>query len=224
MQLNVKTVLFQIIQFSISMQFSSIWPFDRTLSSATTPGQSGPGSDGNERVFRIPQSSCITGTSLSDRLVSVGGGPLCRGVVSVFYIPSQQGNNVLDCNVLISKFELQSCYYVHFQSKTLGKSIKCWRTSLHSYVQWDGFVFLLTVVVFDCGSLTNLFESVCPFFVLWMDILLWYLLLVFWSVFLGELKGSRIIPLVCQWPGRLGFNPRLSHAKDSKHGTRCHLA
>ena len=39
-QLNVKTVLFQTIQFSIGMQFSSIWPIDRTLSGATTLGQS----------------------------------------------------------------------------------------------------------------------------------------------------------------------------------------
>ena len=30
------------------MQFSSIWPIDRALSGATTPGQSGPGSNGNE--------------------------------------------------------------------------------------------------------------------------------------------------------------------------------
>ena len=37
----------------ISTQFSSIWPIDRTLSGTTTLGQSGPGSDGNERVLRI---------------------------------------------------------------------------------------------------------------------------------------------------------------------------
>ena len=30
-QLNVKTVLFQAIQFNISTQFSSIWPVYRTL-------------------------------------------------------------------------------------------------------------------------------------------------------------------------------------------------
>ena len=53
-QLNVKTFLFQTIQFSISTQFSSIWPIDRTLSGATTPGQSRPGSDGNEGVLYIP--------------------------------------------------------------------------------------------------------------------------------------------------------------------------
>ena len=40
-----------------------------TLSCVTTPGQSGPGSDGNKGVVRIPQSSCITGTSPSDCLM-----------------------------------------------------------------------------------------------------------------------------------------------------------
>ena len=41
-----------------------------TLSGASTPGQSGPGSDGNEGVLCISQSSSITGTSPSDCLVS----------------------------------------------------------------------------------------------------------------------------------------------------------
>ena len=52
------------------MQFSSIQPIDRTLSGATIPGQSGPGSTGNEGVLRIPQSPSITGTSPSDCLES----------------------------------------------------------------------------------------------------------------------------------------------------------
>ena len=43
---------------------------DRTLSGATTPGQSGPGSDGNEGVLSSSQSSNITGASPSDCLVS----------------------------------------------------------------------------------------------------------------------------------------------------------
>ncbi len=46
-------------------QFSSIGP----ISGATSPGQSGPGSDGNKGVLRIPQSSSITGTSPSDCLL-----------------------------------------------------------------------------------------------------------------------------------------------------------
>ena len=58
---------------------SPIWPIDRTLSGATTPGQSGPGSDGNERELCIPQSLSITGTSSSDCLVSYGGDTLMGG-------------------------------------------------------------------------------------------------------------------------------------------------
>ena len=47
-----------------------MWPIDKTLSGATTPGQSGPGSDDNEKVLCSLQSSSITGTSPSDCLVS----------------------------------------------------------------------------------------------------------------------------------------------------------
>ena len=68
-----KTALFQIVQFSISTQFSSIRPMDRTLSDATTPGQSEPRSVGNEGVSCISQSSSITEISPSDCLVSYLG-------------------------------------------------------------------------------------------------------------------------------------------------------
>ena len=47
------------------MPNSSIWPLHKTLS-GTTLGQSGPESDGNERVLHIPQSSIVTGASPSD--------------------------------------------------------------------------------------------------------------------------------------------------------------
>ena len=46
---------------------------DRALSGATIPGQSGPGSNGNEGVLSITQSPCTTGTSPSDILVSYPG-------------------------------------------------------------------------------------------------------------------------------------------------------
>ena len=46
------------------MQFTSFWSIDRALSGATTSGQSGPESD--EGALHIPQSSSITGASLSD--------------------------------------------------------------------------------------------------------------------------------------------------------------
>ena len=50
-----------------------IWPIDRTLSGATTLDQSEPGSDGNDGVLRIPQSSSITGASPLDCLMSYPG-------------------------------------------------------------------------------------------------------------------------------------------------------
>ena len=70
---DTKTVPFQTIQLSISIPFLSIWPIDRVLSGVTTPGQSWPGSEENEEVLRIPQSSSITGISPSDCLVSYAG-------------------------------------------------------------------------------------------------------------------------------------------------------
>ena len=77
----VQTVLFQTIQFSKSSQYSSFLPIDWTLSGDTTLSQSGPGSDGNEEVLRIPQSSSITGNSQPDCLVLYPGRSLGCGVL-----------------------------------------------------------------------------------------------------------------------------------------------
>ena len=52
------------------MSNSFIWPIDRTLSGATTPGQSGPGSDWIEGELSIRLSSGITEVSASDCLMS----------------------------------------------------------------------------------------------------------------------------------------------------------
>ena len=57
----------------MSTQFSSIWPLDRILSCANTPNKSGPGSDGNEEVLCISQSSSIIGVLPSACLVSYPG-------------------------------------------------------------------------------------------------------------------------------------------------------
>ena len=79
------------------MSNSSIWHIVRTLSSATTPGLSKPGSDRNERVLYIPQSFSITRVSLLDYLVSYPEYllervlPLCKDEVGVFYSPSRLG-------------------------------------------------------------------------------------------------------------------------------------
>ena len=68
-----KGVLFQTVHFSITTQFSSIWSIDRSLPGATISGQGGPGSDVNDGVICILQSSSIIGTSPSDCLVSYPG-------------------------------------------------------------------------------------------------------------------------------------------------------
>ena len=71
------------------MSNSSIWPIDRTLSGATTPGQSRPRSDGIERVFRIFQRlECLEsypGQSLEEDTYT--------SAVGVFYIHSSISNN-----------------------------------------------------------------------------------------------------------------------------------
>ena len=53
------------------MSNTLIWPIDRTLSGATTPSQSGPGSDGNEGVLRIPENFSITEASVADYLLLI---------------------------------------------------------------------------------------------------------------------------------------------------------
>ena len=61
------------------MSNTFIWPINKTLSGATTPNQSEPGSNGNEGTLHIPQSSSITRASLSDCLVSYPGHSLRGG-------------------------------------------------------------------------------------------------------------------------------------------------
>ena len=104
------------------MSNSSIWPLDRTLSGASTPDDRGPGSDGNEWVLRIPQSSSITGASPLDCLVSypgrsLGGGVLrlCRDAVGVFCNPRRlnqelmaresQRNPTCQCHLMMTQRE-----------------------------------------------------------------------------------------------------------------------
>ena len=57
----------------LSLNVKQFYLTHKNLSGATTPGQSGPGSDGNEEVLCIPQSSRITVNSLSNCLVSLLG-------------------------------------------------------------------------------------------------------------------------------------------------------
>ena len=47
---------------------------------ATTPGHSGPGSDGNEAILHFPQTSSINGAAPSDWLMSYSGHLFGRGI------------------------------------------------------------------------------------------------------------------------------------------------
>ena len=79
------------------MSNSSFCHIDRSLLGATTPGQSEPGSDVNEGILCISQSTTITGAPQSDCLVSYQDTdwrwevPFSRDAVSVFYSHSRLG-------------------------------------------------------------------------------------------------------------------------------------
>ena len=69
-QLNVQNTSFQTTQFSVIIQFSSIWPIDRTPSGVTTTDWSGPRSGSNEEELWIPKIFICTEAPPSDGLVS----------------------------------------------------------------------------------------------------------------------------------------------------------
>ena len=97
-------------------QFDSIW----LISIATTPGQGGPGSDGNEEVLSIPQSSSITGTSPSDCLViqyTRWGGGLSSPQRSSRCILHLQPTGQGECRVTGSR-----CYRSQFHSGPVWKN------------------------------------------------------------------------------------------------------
>ena len=83
------------------------------LSGVTTPGQNGPGSDGNKGVLRIPQNSSITRVLPSDCLVThpehlLGGGltPLQRCSLCILQLQlTGLHNNSEDHRNLLKKKE-----------------------------------------------------------------------------------------------------------------------
>ena len=108
-RLDVKTVLFQAIHFSISTQFSSIWPIDRTLSGSTTPGLSEPGSGAMKMYSAFPTAPdylkplyLIVQWHIHD--TSWRFLPHCRAAVGVFYSPSWLANvfSLITCRCVLS--------------------------------------------------------------------------------------------------------------------------
>ena len=144
---------FQAIQFSISTQFISIWPIDRTLSDATTPGQSGPGSV----TIRVTLHSLklqhywnitILFFSVISRTLVGGEGvlTLCREAVSVFYSPSRPviilPLSILRMALSISQGELLRCLSLWLDSKFGFRKFPCSSEVFFSY-------FFFPVCLFD---------------------------------------------------------------------------
>ena len=129
----------------MNRQYSSIWPIDRTLSGVTTPSQTGPVSDGNEEVLRIPQSSSITGTSASDCLVLNPGHSLVEGVLSlckdavgVFYSPSRLGK--WKRNILMNIYEVHTISFQTFFAWAFKIVVDFWNFSMLLLYIWPIFM------------------------------------------------------------------------------------
>ena len=124
-----KTVPFQTIHFSINTQFSFIWPIDRSLSGATTPGQSGPGNNGNETgIPHFPNlqhywNFTIRWFHVISRTRVGRGLALCRDADGVFYSHSRQGKIsimlYLDDRVSSSDFQILKSFSSAFGNCSL---------------------------------------------------------------------------------------------------------
>ena len=68
-----------------------------------TPGQSEPGSNGNERVLHIPQSS-MAGVSSSDDIVSYPGQPLDWALTPQSACDSASADRAVNAFSLVSLF------------------------------------------------------------------------------------------------------------------------
>ena len=138
--IHVKTVLFQAVRIGIITQFSSIWSIDRTQLVATTPGQSGPGTDGNQRVLILPQSSTITGTSPSNCLVSYPGHWLLLGGGSY---PSAEVQLVYSTAPAVRAKHFISCLKENMKLKLKLKKVRIYCFSFSWLVGWLlGWVFI----------------------------------------------------------------------------------
>ena len=95
-----------------------IWPIDGTLSGATTLGQNGSESHGNETILRIPQSSGITRASPSECLFSYEGRSLWESCSSaemqlLFYSPSRLGQ--------VRKWDFNYIYIYIYETQQQGQ-------------------------------------------------------------------------------------------------------
>ena len=130
---------------SISTLFSFILPIDRVLSTVTTPGQCGSGSDGNEEVHCIPQSSSITNASPTDFMDHIQDARWRSAEVQLVY-----STDPVDWDRNQVEHKETGKFYIAFRSKeTRRKTNRLWKTD-------GGFMFLsLTVLAWLAADETR---------------------------------------------------------------------
>ena len=135
------------------MSNNSVWPIDRTLSGATTPGQSGFRSDGSEGIRCIPQSSSITGASPLDCLMSYLGHSLWWGLT-----PQQR------CSQCILQPQLTGLYiYIYIYIYVcMCVSIQIYMCMcIHIYI----YIYIYYIYISVCIGLVSLFNGLSTFMV-----------------------------------------------------------
>ena len=144
---------------------------NKTLSSATIPVPSGPGSDGNEGVLRIPQIFSITRIWPSDCLFpyprhSLGSGvlPLCRKAVGVHYSLSTQPTKQLPILLRIINYRSINWYSWRFFYDAIKRgSVSLW-FPVRSHVQVLSWL-IPPVYRFKSFIFQFLLRSFCCFYV-----------------------------------------------------------
>ena len=137
------------------------------LLGATTLGKSRPRSIGSERLLPIPQSSCLTGKSPTDCLVSYPRHalwevlPLSTDAIGVFYSPSLLGKLCLDMSHR-PQLIYGSCCFLMVAHPSLHPANRCLtlvikRKSVAFSVIWSLFntVSLFLVTKSNVGDLSR---------------------------------------------------------------------
>ena len=147
----------QTIQFSICtlfeckkiVQFSSFWPLDRTLTDATSPGKTAPVNDSNSGLLRIPQSSCMSETSLSECSVTYLWHSLWEGLT-----PLQRSSRFISSITIYCLHTVQWLQVLQF--------IVC--------TQFNGFKY--NYLLFAHSSMTSIIAIYRMHAVQWLQVLL----------------------------------------------------
>ena len=129
------------------------WPIDRTLLGATTLGQSGPGwlivwvlwrinldsepgSDGNEGVLHIPQSSSITDASPSDCLGYLLGESYLSAEMQLAYFAAPADKTITLESVSIWKKNYEASLNNFWDNIRLHKCSFFHTLQLFSFMTW----------------------------------------------------------------------------------------